>query len=313
MKTQIGLLLLMLMITVGCDNSPQTQQPVEQSTEQGFDLEGSSVDERSDEAEQPTKPVPVDPPVVELPSITNSIGMKLKLIPAGTFLMGTPADEKHRALGIFVGQDEKPQHKVTISKAFYMQTTEVTQAQWKAVMGTEPWKGPLSGGVQEGANYPASCLSWNSTDLFCKKLSEMEEKTYRLPTEAEWEYACRAGTKTTWSFGDDAKKIVDYAWCRENQKRFGDHSACQVGLKTPNAYGLYDMYGNLKEWCRDFYGRDYYEQSPATDPQGPESGYSHVLRGGCQINSAKNSRSAKREMNAGGEWFYGFRIVCEAD
>lgn len=259
-------------------------------------------------------PVPETKPAIDLPSFTNTIGITFNKIPAGTFLMGTPDDEKYFVLGMEVGQDEKPQHKVTISKAFYMQTTEVTQAQWKAVMGTEPWKGPLSGEVKEGANYPASCLSWDSTVLFCKKLSEMEGKTYRLPTEAEWEYACRAGTKTPWSFGEDAKKIVDYAWCQENQKRFGDHSARQVGLKTPNAYGLYDMYGNVKEWCRDCYGRDYYEQSPATDPQGPESSHSHVLRGGCQINSAKNSRSAKREMNLQDNGsYYGFRIVCEVD
>jgi formylglycine-generating enzyme required for sulfatase activity len=127
MKTKLGLLLLMLLTTVGCDDSPQTQQ----STEQGFDLEGSSGDEQPDEAEQPTKPVHSDPPVVELPSITNTIGMSLNKIPAGTFLMGSPATDKGR-------QDDEHQHEVTITKSFYMQTTEVTQGQWKAVMDTEP-------------------------------------------------------------------------------------------------------------------------------------------------------------------------------
>ena len=160
MKNSLAILLLLL-ITVGCDDSTQTEQPTEHPVE------------------QPTEPAKE--------SITNTIGMKLNLIPAGTFTMGSPETETDR-------QDNETQHPVTISKPFYMQTTEVTQGQWKAVMGTEPWKG--QGSVKEGPNNAATYVSWDDAIAYCKKLSEKEGKTYRLPTEAEWEYACRAGTET---------------------------------------------------------------------------------------------------------------------
>ena len=133
-------------------------------------------------------------------SITNTIGMKLNKIPAGTFMMGSPGTEKAR-------NSDETQHKVTISKAFYMQTTEVTQGQWKAVMETEPWKGEDD--ITEGPNYVASHVSWDDAIAYSKKMSEKESKTYRLRTEAEWEYACRAGTETTWSFGNDEKELGD--------------------------------------------------------------------------------------------------------
>jgi hypothetical protein len=141
----------------------------EAQTEQEFDLEGSSVDEQPDEAEQPTKPVHSDLPVIELPSITNTLGMTLNKIPAGTFLMGSPEGEEDR-------RDDEHQHKVTISKPFCMQTTVVTQGQWKAVMGTEPWKGESF--VKEGPNYPATYISWHDAVAYCKKLSEKESKTH---------------------------------------------------------------------------------------------------------------------------------------
>jgi sulfatase modifying factor 1 len=302
MKTKLGLLLLMLLIAVGCDDSPQTQQ----STEQEFDLEGSSDDEQPDEAEQPTKPVHADLPIIELPSITNTIGMTLNKIPAGTFMMGSPDTEKDR-------QDDEHQHKVTISKAFYMQTTEVTQRQWKAVMGTEPWKGEDY--VKEGPDYPAVYVSWDDAVAYCKKLSEKESKTYRLPTEAEWEYACRAGAKTTWSFGDDENKLGDYAWYRENAWDIDEKYAHQVRLKKPNAFGLYDMHGNVHEWCHDYFEEDYYKQSPAKDPTGPTSGSSRVLRGGSWNLGTRYTRSANRNANVAGarSYYYGFRLVRELD
>ena len=204
----------------------------------------------------------------------NSIGMKLTLIPAGTFMMGSPESEEAR-------NNNEHQHEVTISKAFYMQTTEVTQGQWKAVMGTEPWKGQeFSKYVKEGPDYPAVYVSWDDAVAYCKKLSEKEGKTYRLPTEAQWEYACRAGTETAWSFGNDEKALGDYAWYEENAFSAGEQYAHQVGLKKPNAFGLYDMHGNVWEWCHDYYGEDYYQQSPEKDPTGPASGSSRVLRGG---------------------------------
>ncbi|MBT5122983.1 MAG: formylglycine-generating enzyme family protein, partial [Planctomycetaceae bacterium] len=215
MKTKLGLLLLMLLIA-GCDDSTETEQPTEHPAEQP-----------SEQAAE---------------SITNT--MKLKLIPAGTFLMGSPESEEGH-------EDDETQHKVTISKPFYMQTTEVTQGQWKAVMGTEPWKGEDD--VKEGPDYAASYVSWDDAIDYCKKLSEKEGKTYRLPTEAEWEYACRAGTETAWSFGNDEKELGDYAWNLKNAYDIGKGYAHQVGQKRPNAFGLYDMHGNVYEWCHDYY------------------------------------------------------------
>ena len=238
--------------------------------------------------------------------ITKSPGMTFKEIPAGTFVMGSPESEEDR-------EDNEPQHEVTISKAFYMQTTEVTQGQWKAVMGTEPWKG--KGLVKEGPDYPAVYVSWDDAVAYCKKLSEKEGKTYRLPTEAQWEYACRAGTKTTWSFGNDEKALGDYAWYHKNAWDIDEKYAHQVGLKKPNAFGLYDMHGNVYEWCHDYYGGDYYKQSPEQDPTGPASGSSRVLRGGSWNYDSRGTRSAYRgRIGADDRYHYvGFRLVRELD
>jgi formylglycine-generating enzyme required for sulfatase activity len=238
--------------------------------------------------------------------ITNTIGMTLNKIPAGTLMMGSPADEPFRS-----GNEQ--QHKVTISKAFYMQTTEVTQGQWQAVMGSEPWKGEAY--VKEGANYAATYVSWNDAVAYCKKLSEKESKTYRLPTEAEWEYACRARTRTQWSFGNDEKALGDYAWYKENAWNIGERYTHQVGLKNPNVFGLYDMHGNVWEWCHDYYGEDYYKQSPEQDPQGPGSGSSRVVRGGSWYYDSRVTRSAGRNRSVAGrrDVNNGFRLVRELD
>jgi formylglycine-generating enzyme required for sulfatase activity len=237
-----------------------------------------------DDSEQSTPP-PVPPTAPAIESTTNTFGMTLNKIPAGTFTMGSPEGEEGR-------QDDETQHKVTINKAFYMQTTEVTQGQWKEVMGTEPWKGKPY--VKEGPNNAASWVRWDDAVAYCKKLSEAEGKTYRLPTEAEWEYACRAGTETRWSFGDDEKELGDYAWYRENAWDIDEKYAHQVELKKPNAFGLYDMHGNVCEWCHDYFEEDYYKQSPAKDPTGPTSGSSRVLRGGSWDNLTRYARSAYR-------------------
>ena len=292
MKTKLGLLLLMLLIAVGCDDSTESEQATEQP-----------------QPEQPQPdPVPADLPIIELPSITNTLGMKLTLIPAGTIMMGSPESEEDR-------DDDEHQHQVTISKAFYMQTTEVTQGQWKAVMGTEPWKGESF--VKEGANYPVTYVSWDDAVAYCKKLSEKEGKTYRLPTEAQWEYACRAGTKTTWSFGNNENALGDYAWYEKNAWDIDEKYAHHVGLKKPNAFGLYDMHGNVYEWCHDYYGGDYYKQSPEQDPTGPASGASRVLRGGSWFSFyARLSRSASRywlDADFRDDFGFGFRLVRELD
>ena len=280
MKTKLGLLLLMLLIAVGCEDST--------------------------ESEQATEPVPSDPPVIELPSFTNTLDMTFKEIPAGTFTMGSPEGEEDR-------EDDETQHKVTISKAFYMQTTEVTQEQWKALMGTEPWQGERY--VKEGPDYVATYVSWDDAVAYCKKLSEKEGKTYRLPTEAEWEYACRAGTKTMWSFGDDEKVLGDYAWYRRNAWDIDEKYAHQVGLKKPNAFGLHDMHGNVYEWCHDYNDRDYYQQSPTNDPQGPAFGSFRVLRGGSWRNDSRSTRSALRSGDFADNRVNrtGFRVVRELD
>ena len=237
-------------------------------------------------------------------------GMTFKEIPAGTFVMGSPENEKDR-------KEIEHQHKVTITKAFYMQTTEVTQGQWTSVMGTEPWKGRLR--VKEGPDYAATYVNWSDAIAYCKRLSEKEGKTYRLPTEAEWEYACRAGTETRWSFGNDKNKLGDYAWIFSNTQDIDEKYAHQVGLKKPNAFGLYDMHGNVYEWCHDYYGEDYYKQSPEKDPTGPASGDLRVTRGGSwNLYHSHLTRSAfRRALRIAGTGdlnsYFGFRLVRELD
>jgi formylglycine-generating enzyme required for sulfatase activity len=240
-------------------------------------------------------------------TISNTIGMMFNKIPAGTFMMGSPTDEIGRK------DAEETQHKVTITKAFYMQATEVTQGQWKAVMGTMPWRGKSH--VKQGPTYAATFVSWNDAIAYCKKLSEKEGKRYRLPTEAEWEYACRAGTDTAWSFGDDEKEIGDYAWYRENAYLAGAQYPHQVGLKEPNAFGLYDMHGNVYEWCHDYYKVDYYKQSPEQDPQGPASSSQRVVRGASWNLGTRDTRTARRTGSVANDRYddLGFRLVRELD
>jgi formylglycine-generating enzyme len=326
MKTKLGLLLLLLLIAVGCDDSTHRGEVAEQAAEIAkLQEQVENLQKQATEATpEPTpEPAPEATPEADLEadlvqpteSITNTIGMTLNKIPAGTFMMGSPESEADRV-------DDETQHRVTISKPFYMQTTEVTQGQWKAVMSYEPWKGQLD--VNEGPDYPAVYVSWNDAVAYCKKLSEKKGKTYRLPTEAEWEYACRAGTKTAWSFGNDEKVLGDYAWYRENAEAIGEKYAHQVAQKKPNAWGLHDMHGNVWEWCHDYYGGDYYKQSPKRDPTGPTRGLSgpkgyhiRVQRGGSWEDrfGARYSRSA---YHGGGVTAYrydyrGFRVVRELD
>jgi formylglycine-generating enzyme required for sulfatase activity len=224
-------------------------------------------------------------------------------------MMGSPVDETDR-------DDDEDHHKVTISKAFYMQTTEVTQEQWKAVMGTEPWKTQeFSKFILEGDNYPATYVSWNNANAFCEKLSAIHQgKTYRLPTEAEWEYACRGGASTKWSFGNEEGLLGEYAWFVKSRPPNVRYSCEEVELKLPNQFGLYDMYGNASEWCNDYYEEDYYERSPEKDPPGPASGSLWVIRGGPAREDSSFNRSADRS------WYgievrsyLGFRVMRELD
>jgi formylglycine-generating enzyme required for sulfatase activity len=225
--------------------------------------------------------------------MTNSVGMKLVLIPAGEFMMGSPADEKDRS-------NDETQHKVRISKPFYMGAMEVTQAQWKAVMGNNP-------SSFNGDDLPVETVSWNDCQEFLKKLSAKEGKTYRLPTEAEWEYACRAGTTTRFNAGDDDKALDGVGWY------FGNSGGMPhpVGQKKANVWGLYDMHGSVIEWCQDLYGDDYYKSSPAVDPTGSAQGADRVLRGGCWFFIPRYSRSSGRGRNDPGfrSPLLGFRVV----
>jgi formylglycine-generating enzyme required for sulfatase activity len=150
--------------------------------------------------------------------------------------------------------------------------TVVTQLQWREVMGTEPWKGRPY--VMEGDDYPAVYVSWDDAVEFCKKLTDIEGKAYRLPTEAEWEYACRAGTTTSYHFGDDATELGKYAWFCANARDIDENYPHRVEQKLPNQFGLYDMHGNVWEWCSDLYDEDDEEQQD------------RALRGGSWFNDS---------------------------
>ena len=227
-------------------------------------------------------------------TITNSIGMQFALIPEGNFVMGSPPDEPVR-------QHDERQHEINITKPFYMQTTEVSQRQWEMVMGDNP-----SRFKECGDDCPVEKVSWDDTQKFISKLNQMEgTNKYRLPTEAEWEYACRAGTATVFSFGNEVDKLGEYAWYWDNSVG----KTKPVGKRQPNAWGLYDMHGNVWEWCQDWYG-DYPSNSVA-DPKGPDNGRNRVLRGGSWGGNAWSLRSAFRSRHDHDLRYYdiGFRVA----
>ncbi len=221
--------------------------------------------------------------------ITNSIGMKLLLIPKGTFMMGSPETEKGR-------QENETQHEVTISKDYYLGVHEVTQAQYETVMGKNPshFQGAIVG--NENADLPVENVSWDDAVEFCKKLSDLPEekkagRVYRLATEAEWEYACRAGSKTAYLFDDEEGLLPEYGWFNRNSS----NRTHTVGLLEPNAWGLYDMHGNVWEWCSDRHGE--YPKGAVRNPTGPKVGSDRVCRGGSWDFEAANCRSAFRNWN----------------
>ena len=213
---------------------------------------------------------------------TNSIGMRLLLVPPGEFQMGSPASDRDTS------SYEKPQHKVRITKAFYLGVSEVSQEQYERVMGHNPSQ--FKGDPQR----PVENVSWEDAVEFCQELSEQEGVMYRLPTEAEWEYACRAGTTTRYCFGDDQARLGEYAWYNRNS-HVKTHP---VGGRRPNAWGLCDMHGNVGEPCADWYDVDYYANSTRSDPTGPESGSYRVFRGGSWSFGSGNCRSAGRSWHS---------------
>ena len=233
----------------------------------------------------------------------GGVTMKVALIPPGRFLMGSPDEEIGRS------SSEGPVHAVTISRPFYIGVTEVTQAQWKAVMSTDVWKGLAN--VKIDDTYVAPYLSWGIAMLFCEAATKKTGRTVRLPTEAEWEYSCRAGTATRFYFGDDEKKLGDHAWYDENADWKGNKHAHPPAQKKPNAWGLYDMSGNVWEWCADWHDETYYGKSPAEDPTGPKGAQLRVMRGGSWYYRPQYCRSAHRESSLPLKRDYdvGFRAV----
>ena len=219
---------------------------------------------------------------VTLPPVTNRFGMKFVEIPAGNYRMGNPSN-----------RDEQPAHDVTVASPFWIQTTELTQAQWKSVMGTSPWSNAPD--VRMGDNYPAILVTWPQAQQFLTKLNELDPgHGYRLPSEAEWEYACRAGSTGTYGFGSDRKKLSDYAWFDENASRVGEKYAHAVAQKKPNAWGLYDMHGNVWEWCQDSY-RDNYQDAPTDGAAYTSREFdSHVYRGGGFRNAERFTHASSR-------------------
>jgi len=244
--------------------------------------------------------------------VINSIGMKLVYIPAGSFMMGSSDSATQLAKRYDINEkyfaDEFPQHEVRISEGFWMGQTEVTQGQYKSVMNAQPWSGkPM---VQESANNPAVYVTWENAMEFCRKLSQKEGKTYRLPTEAEWEYACRAGATTRFSFGDSDSFLGDYAWFSDNSYKVDEKYAHAVGQKKPNPWGMHDMHGNVWERCSDRYDKDYYSNSPNVDPNGPSSGNYRSLRGGSWLDDVLNLRcSCRGLLPVNRDAHIGFRVV----
>ena len=231
----------------------------------------------------------------------NSLGMELVLIPPGKFTMGSPANEKDRK------QDED-QVEVTLTSPLWLGKTEVTQAQWQKIMGTTPWKGQSN--VKEGPDYAATYVSWKDTAEFLKKLSQRDGVTYRLPTEAEWEWSCRAGTSSRFSFGNNDSDLGRYGWYGGY---FGDANAKEekyaheVGKKLANPFGLYDMHGNVWEWCEDVK----IDKLPGgINPKVSTGGMDRVFRGGSWVFDQPATRSAYRNWDSPdfSDFNIGFRI-----
>jgi len=296
--------------------------------------------------------------------ITNSIGMKLVRVPAGEFMMGNHESPETLATAFRTIRqpridelaDEKPVHKVQITRPFYMGAHEVTIAQYKqfvenARYQTEPERDGTGGwgynpdiksfegrklqyswrntGFRQAEDHPVVNVTWGDCVAFCEWLSKKESRRYRLPTEAEWEYACRAGTTTRYHSGDDPEALVKVAalYDATTARLFpqwqpqavnasdGYEFTAPVGRLQPNDFGLFDMHGNVWEWCADWYAEDYYSKSPVKDPRGPEIGKVRVRRGGSWQTWPFYMRSSFRNWNTPETRYVllGFRVVCEAE
>ena len=270
---------------------------------------------------------PITTPAQDKPQvITNSIGMKLARIPAGTFMMGSPRNEAER-------DRRETRHEVTITRPFNMGVYEVTQAEYTKVMtGTPDFRNraAFSAGRGGSLNHPMENVEWKNAVAFCKRLSALPRekaagRKYRLPTEAEWELACRAGGQTAFHTGESISSTQanfngNYPYGNAKTGRYLRKTA-KVGSYKPNAFGLYDMHGNVAEWCVDFYDPEYYDNSPEENPLGPPvgvvstsfGGFYMVARGGSWVDDARACRTAYRyrAMPATQYKLIGFRVVCE--
>ena len=251
-------------------------------------------------------PAPLSPPI-RTETLPGNIKLEMIKIPAGSFLMGTEEAEVIRLCkeyGTDWFKNEMPQHRVNLQE-FYLGKYPVTQEQYQAIMGNNPSK------FKDNPKNPVENVNWNDAQEFCQKLNDKTKKNYRLPTEAEWEYVCRAGTQTRYYFGDDEKLLGEYAWYKENSGL----KTHPVGQKKPNNWGLYDMSGNVWEWCEDGWHENY-ENAP-TDGTAWNENHSvtniRVLRGGSWDAYPRNCRSASRYFLDYRSFAYGFRVVSPQD
>ena len=278
--------------------------------------DGAAKGDAKDDPKNAVRPLKWGPKDVE-----NSLGMRFVLVPAGEFEMGSPLGEESRE------DKESPQHQVKIARPFYLSAFETTQGQYLKMMALNPSYFARGGGgearlgdVVDTADFPVDSVSWQDAELFCRRLADLADerkhrRTYRLPTEAEWEYACRAGTKTSYSTG--AALTIDQAVIAVSTPPGPekDRMKCRtmrVGSFPPNPFGLYDMHGNVTEWCSDWYA-DRYPEGPQIDPIGPAAGENRVVRGGNCFGPAHLARSAQRSafIPTRGMNTIGFRIVME--
>ena len=285
-------------------------------------LHRSNLHARDEDPDRSDREPAVAERAVQLPeTLTNSLGMPLRLIPAGEFLMGSPESEPER------DWFEGPQHRVVISQPFYIGVHEVTQAEYAEVMGRNPSRFQPGGNpLPQNANisrWPVESVRWPEAVEFCERLSKRPAekqagRIYRLPTEAEWEYACRARTSTPFHYGDSLSvEQANYKGTfpyQDAKAGIWRGHPLPVGSLPPNEFGLYDMHGNVFEWCHDWFDAGYYHRSPVTDPQGPKTGEYHVLRsGGWGVNAAwcRSARRTSSEIAPKVFYSIGLRVVCE--
>ena len=263
---------------------------------QGLDDEAFEIKATSKPQEMTRELKPVvasgETPSPKVPEtyVSNSIGMKLRLIPAGKFRMGALETQE----GTYAS--EQPQHEVEITQAFYIGVHEVTQEEYQKVMNKNP--SFFTGENGGGPKYPVDSVSWLNAVAFCEKLSQLPDekkagRTYRLPTEAEWEYACLGGTTTPFHFGSSLSGQANFNGSEPDGR--ANDKTMPVGSFKANAFGLYDMHGNVSEWCSDWFDDQYYRTNPGQNPKGPMNGEERVMRGGSWQSSARDCRSARRQ------------------